>query len=199
VQFYGCAITVGPGVLIPRPETELLVDSIVKELSKQPLAEKKLLDLCCGSGCIAIAIKKALPELEVIASDISKEAVQYTTCNAEHNGVHIKILQGNLLEALHEKVNFLVCNPPYISEAEFQGLDASVKDFEPYVALVSGPTGLEVYQKIAATSRNYVTEKIWLEIGKDQGQLVKSLFQDAGYMNIHVEKDLSGHDRYIYI
>lgn len=198
VDFFNCKFRVSRSVLIPRPETELLVDKIVKELKTQELSGKVLLDLCSGSGCIGIAIKKELPELRVMLIDLSKEAIELAKENARENNVSVEFLQGNLFEPLHSnKVDFLVCNPPYLSEAEYEKIDLSVKNFEPKMALVSGESGLEFYKEIAKRAKEHVTRSIWLEIGATQGSAVQKLFLDQGYKAPLLEKDLAGHDRFI--
>ena len=200
VEFSGCRMLVNRDVLIPRPETELIVESIVERLKIEDLAGKSLLDLCSGSGYIGIAIKKALPELTVILSDISPAACALAKKNAEFNNVSIELLQGDFLKPMQgRKVDFLVCNPPYISEAEYKVLDASVKNFEPKLALVGGVSGLEFYERLACEAGEIVASTIFLEIGTGQGAHVCALFAKAGYTQITLEKDLSGHDRFITI
>lgn len=200
VDFFNCKLRVSRSALIPRPETELLVDKIVKELKTQELSGKVLLDLCSGSGCIGIAIKKELPELRVVLIDLSYEAIELAKENARENSVSVECLQGNLFEPLHSnKVDFLVCNPPYLSEAEYEKIDLSVKNFEPKMALVSGESGLEFYKEIAKRAKEHVTRSIWLEIGATQGSAVQKLFLDQGYKAPLLEKDLAGHDRFITV
>lgn len=198
VDFFGCTIKVTRSVLIPRPETELLVDKIVKELQTQEVNGKVLLDLCSGSGCIGIAIKKKLPGLRVLLIDLSKEAIELAKENARENNVSVEYLQGNLFDPLQaNKVDFLVCNPPYLSVAEYEKADLSVKNFEPKMALVGGESGLEFYKEIAKRAKEHVTSSIWLEIGATQGIEVQKLFLDEGYQAPLVEKDLAGHDRFL--
>ncbi len=202
VTFSSCKIKVDKSVLIPRPETELLVHKIIDELKNEDLQSKPkmLLDLCSGSGYIGIAIKKELSELSVILSDISEQAVAISQENAKINQVDVSILQGDLFAPLNgKKVDFLICNPPYLAEHEFSTLDPSVKNYEPKRALVAGPTGLELYEKIAKEMKLYVNERAWFEIGTGQGQVLRKLFTDAGYNKVSFEKDLSGHDRFLMV
>ncbi|MCE5294930.1 MAG: peptide chain release factor N(5)-glutamine methyltransferase [Chlamydiales bacterium] len=171
VQFYDCTLRVDKRVLIPRPETELLVDRIVKHIRLHPYTDKVLWDICTGSGCIGIAIKKALPELNVTLSDISEDALKVAEANAKENEVSVNIATGDLLEPFKgKKADFIVCNPPYISEEEYKGLDAHVVNFEPKLALVPGQTGLEAYSALINTLPAVCNPgaKIWLEIGHKQ-------------------------------
>lgn len=181
VPFFHCEIEVSPSVLIPRPETEQLVEMIVKELEGQELKGKRLLDLCAGSGCIAIALKKALPDLEVFASDICEKALNLAKKNATQNGVEVGFVQSDLFENLQEKhFDFLVSNPPYVSEEEFLSLEPELK-YEPKKALVSGETGLEIYQAIANSVEKVLKPgaKCWLEIGSNQAETLQTLFQEG--------------------
>lgn len=200
VEFYHCKIEVDRSVLIPRPETEILVDLIAKDLSTQDLSSKTLLDLCCGSGCIGIALKKRFPNLRVILSDISSEALLNAKKNAYQNEVSIEFLEGDLLVPLAgQKIDYLVCNPPYVTEAEYAQLDTSVKAYEPKLALVAGQTGLELYKTLARDLKSHLNQpyKIWLEIGTGQGTHLKTIF--SSYGTVLVQPDWAGHDRFVSI
>jgi len=195
VQFYEAELKITPDVLIPRPETELLVDKIVKELNGRDLASKTLWDVCCGSGCIGIALKKALPDLKVTLSDLSPKALAVARENAQKNGVDVTFVEGSLLEPFEGSlVDFLVVNPPYISDWDFEQLDSSVKDFEPHLALRGGCDGLDFYRALARNYKQFLKPgaMVWLELGTGQGDLVNELFEGKGV----VEKDWSGHDRF---
>lgn len=199
VQFYDCLIKVDQTVLIPRQETEILVDKIVTCLKNQDLQGKRLWDLCCGSGCIGIALKKALPALSVYLSDCSKQALQIAAYNAVANEVEVKCLQGDLFAPFQgERTHYLVCNPPYVSEVEYTILDKEVKSYEPYLALVPGKTGLEIYERLAQELPRYLYPggKVWLEIGYKQGNAVQSLFQRPPWKKCVVENDWVGHNRF---
>ena len=138
VEFYGCRIKVDRRVLIPRPETEILVDSIVKRIG----SPRSVWDVCAGSGYIGIALKKKFPEIAVTLSDLSSDALALAAENAALNGVDVEILQGDLLEPfMDRKTDIIVVNPPYVSENEYFSLDPSVRDFEPKMALVGGRKG----------------------------------------------------------
>jgi release factor glutamine methyltransferase len=201
VEFHGCSIKVTPAVLIPRQETELLVAMIVKALEGKDLSQKILWDVCCGSGYIGIALKKYFPDLQVFLSDISPEALAIARENAERNGVAVTCLEGDLLKPFgDQKADFVVCNPPYVTEGEYPRLDKEVRDYEPRLALVAGPTGVEFYQRLAhdLKGRLAVDGKLWLEIGTGQGNTIKQIFENAGWENGQVEKDWGGHDRFFF-
>ncbi|SPJ31678.1 peptide chain release factor N(5)-glutamine methyltransferase [Candidatus Protochlamydia amoebophila] len=203
IDFYGCSIQVNPFVLIPRQETEILVDKISTYLSHQKkLSGKILWDLCSGSGCIGIALKKKFPQLHVISSDLSSAALSLARSNAQDNQVEVEFLQGDLLEPFEgRRAHFIICNPPYISEAEFKDLDLEVKEFEPKMALVGGETGLEIYQRLAEILPNYLYPhaKIWFEIGYKQGDSLKKIFKSSYWKRAFLENDWAGHHRFFFL
>lgn len=202
VEFFHCKIQVNPDVLIPRQETEILVDKIVKKLAKQELKGKQLWDVCCGSGCIGIALKKRFPDLTVVLSDYSAEALKVAKKNAEINQVDVEFLQGDLLSPFQGRMaDFVVSNPPYISDSEYQTLDAEVKNYEPKAALVSGSTGLEFYERFAKELPGFLKPgaSIFFEIGHRQGDAVKALFSGSPWKDANVEKDWSGHFRFFFL
>lgn len=203
LEFFDCTIKINPHVLIPRQETEILVDKISKYLDSYPtLREKNLWDVCCGSGCIGIALKKRFPELNVILSDISQDALNVVKENALINKVDVTLLKGNLLEPFYgQKADFIVSNPPYIKESDYSSLENEVRDFEPKLALVSGETGLEFYEYFSKNIKNFLNSpsKCWFEIGAEQGMLVKELFKDKGFDKICIEQDWSGNDRFFFL
>lgn len=198
VEFAGVTIEVNRNVLIPRPETEILIEMIASTLAKESLEGRVLLDLCAGSGYIGIALKKRFPALEVILSDLSEEALAVAQCNAERNGVDVTILQGDLV---FRECDYFVSNPPYVTAEEWLNLDKSVRDFEPKMALIGGPSGLEFYIRIATVLKSYLKlgGKAWFEIGAGQGGPVKEIFQRAGWKNCTVESDWAGHDRFLCV
>jgi release factor glutamine methyltransferase len=177
VEFFGCRIRIDRRVLIPRPETEILVEKISKQ-AKTGI----LWDVCTGSGCIGIALKKACPELQVTLSDISNEALALASENAKSNGVDVSIARGDLLEPFKgQKADFVICNPPYISEDEYAKLDSSVRDYEPKLALVGGPKGSEFYEKLKGELPSYLNPgaNVFFEIGAGQGEVLKGLFPEG--------------------
>lgn len=199
VSFAGLGLTVNKSVLIPRQETEILVEKISNQLRDLPLEGKILLDLCAGSGCIGLALKKRFPLLTVYLSDLSQEALEIAGENAKNNGCDVHLLQGDLFNPFKGKTcDFFVCNPPYVSEKEFVELEPEVRQFEPKVALVGGETGLEFYQRIALELPSYLNSpgRVWMELGRNQGENVKSLFKNSIWTSLQVEPDWSGVDRF---
>lgn len=197
VDFYGCKIAVTPQVLIPRPETELLVDLVVQDLEKQDLSGKVLADLCSGSGCIGVALKKRFPQLQVLLLDVSEVACAVAKENARRNGVKVEVLCGDLVEGLG-KVDYVICNPPYISRAEYRVLDVEVRQWEPREALEAGDSGLEFYQRLASELPSFLKEgaKLWLELGYAQGEAVKAIFSSGSWKQLWVGQDYAGWDRF---
>jgi len=200
VIFYHCNIAVGPEVLIPRPETEILVDQACKTLSN--LNEKIVWDLCTGSGCIGIAVKKFCPKLQVSLSDISMKALKIAADNAKKNGVEVEILYGDLLVPFAgRKADIVFCNPPYVSSKEYVALDHCVKQFEPAEALIGGEDGLFFYRQLQNELPFYLNPgaKIFFEIGAEQGKAILDIFSAAHWRSKRVEKDWAGHDRFFFL
>ncbi|SCA62393.1 Release factor glutamine methyltransferase [Chlamydiales bacterium SCGC AG-110-P3] len=204
VEFYDCTIKIGPDVLIPRHETEILIDSIIKDLEGKESAKQSLAiwDVCCGSGCIGIALKKRFPQATVVLSDVSPAAVAMARDNAEINDVQVEVREGDMLFPFGgETADLIVCNPPYITTAEYEKLDPEVRDYEPKLALVSGDTGIEFYMRLANEIEGYLRSggKLCLEIGTGQGEAVERLFKQQGLSGGVVKKDWSGHDRFFLL
>lgn len=199
VSFYGAKLKITPDVLIPRPETEILLDKACESLRLQSLAGKVAWDICTGSGCLGIGLKKTFPELEVVISDFSLEAFEVAKGNAEANGIVVEILLGDLLAPFEgRKADIVLCNPPYISKEEYKELDASVREFEPKMALVGG---LEFYERLASDLPFFLNPnaKVFLEIGSSQGSAVKELFSASCWKSVSLEKDWAGHDRFLIL
>lgn len=194
VEFLGCRIKVNKNVLIPRQETEILVDRILKELPRAPV---EIWDVCTGSGCIGIALKKKRPDCKVILSDISPEALAVAKENAD--GVEVEFLQGDLLAPFQGKADIIVCNPPYITEKDYAGLDREVREWEPKTALVGGVSGLEFYERLARDLPRYLNPsgKVYFEIGAAMGEQIKNLFDPSVWKSIHIAQDWSSHDRFL--
>jgi len=193
MEFYGARIKVDSRALIPRPETEILVDLIAKQTTTG-----KLWDICTGSGCIGIALKKVMPELDVTLSDFSNQALELATYNAKLNGVQVVIKHGDLMDPFQgQKADVIVCNPPYISASEYLHLHSSVRDFEPKQALVGGDKGIEFYERLALAVPPLMNPggRLFLELGTGQGEVVKKIFRGEG----RVEKDWAGHDRFFFL
>lgn len=202
VHFYGCTLSITPAVLIPRQETEVLVDKIVQALKTQDLTGKILWDLCCGSGCIGIALKKQFPTLSVCLSDVSAEALALAADNAARNQVEVTCLQGDLLAPFQgKKAHVVVCNPPYIAESEYLTLEKEVHAYEPKLALVGGATGVEFYERLAHELPAYLypQAKVWLEIGYQQGTDLQKLFQMSRWKTRRLENDWAGHHRFFFL
>lgn len=202
VEFYHCTFEINSAVLIPRQETEILVDKIVKILEKKDLKGKHLWDLCCGSGCIGITLKKKFPELTVTLADLSSQALEIAKKNAKLNGVEVHFVQGDLLTPfLGKKTDFFVCNPPYISEGAYKKLDREVKDFEPKMALTGGPIGSEFYERLAKELPLYLHPHglVAFEMGFDQEEIVTNLFKNSFWKNFWIEKDYAGHPRFFFL
>jgi release factor glutamine methyltransferase len=201
-EFYGCSLAVNPHVLIPRQETEILTDKIVRRLQQEELAGKQFWDVCTGSGCLAIAIKKRFPALEVKAADLCAKALETAASNAAKNDVEITFLQGDLLHPFEaQKAHFIVCNPPYIAEQDYMQLEPEVRDFEPRLALVGGATGLEYYQRLAQALPSFMAPQglAWFEIGAGQGLAIQTLFSGQLWKKSVWEGDWSGQDRFFFL
>jgi len=199
VDFFGCRLKITPDVLIPRQETEILVDKITKILSTAGTEGKTLWDVCCGPGSMGIALKKRFPDLKVCLSDLSPTALAIAKENAEKNDVDVEFFQGDLLAPFGErKSDFIVCNPPYIAENEYAGLDIEVRKYEPKMALVSGDTGLEFYVRLAKDLPKYLNSKgkVWFEIGDGQAQAIEKMFCAACWTSFKHELDWSGRERF---
>ena len=195
-EFYGIELQVGTGVLIPRPETELLVDVAKKNLE----GSAAVLDLCTGSGAIAIALKKERPELSVTASDISPEALKYAFLNRDSHKLDIELLEGDLFEPFSGRVfDAITVNPPYVKPSEKPLMGKDVLASEPELALFSGVDGLDLLRKIAAEAKDYLNPGGFLisEIGFEQGPDCKNLFSSHGWVNISILQDFTNRDRFV--
>ncbi|MFZ0564927.1 MAG: peptide chain release factor N(5)-glutamine methyltransferase [Chlamydiales bacterium] len=197
VKFAGLIFDVSPDVLVPRPETEILVETISRTLETLETRGKVLWDICCGSGCVGIALKSRFPDLTVILSDISEKALAVAKKNAAQNQVDVQFKQGDLLIPFAgENCDFFTCNPPYISEKELDMLSPEVIDYEPKMALIAGKTGLEYYERLAKELHS--GERGWFEMGHHQGTTIQALFKAAGW-SCEVESDWAGQDRFVYL
>ena len=196
VPFLDCNIFVDKNTLIPRPETELLVDILIKKY-KSLNNNLDILDLCCGSGCIGITLSKNLNCL-VDCSDISKKALKKAKQNIKENNVKVNLINSNMFSQISKKYDLIVSNPPYIEKEEISKLDKSVKDFEPILALDGGSDGLNFYKIIAEKAPLYLKENgvLALEIGFNQAKDIKNLLK-TNFMNIKIIKDYSNLDRFI--
>lgn len=202
--FYGYKFIVNKDVLIPRPETEELVCLILSKYDEYYKGQKiNICDVGTGSGAIAISLKKEEDNLNVFASDISKEAIEVAKTNAKENNADIKFMCGSMLQPYIDnniKVDILVSNPPYIKQDET--LEASVIDYEPHVALFGGDDGLKFYREIFENAHKILNEKgmLFFEIGYDQKQNL-TVLANKYFENAHIEvlKDINGKDRMLFI
>jgi release factor glutamine methyltransferase len=178
-EFYGLTLRVTPAVLIPRPETEHLVEALLQRVARD--TSLRIADIGTGSGAIAIALANALPRATVTALDVSAPALQIAHENAERHKVadRIRFLESDLLSAVaHEKFDVIVSNPPYIPESEI--LEPQVRDYEPYAALYAGPSGLDIYQRLIPQAWHALKPQGWLlmEIGHGQRDALAKLLSD---------------------
>lgn len=194
-EFYNCTIKVDERALIPRPETEILADAVIKSTEK----DCKVLELCTGSGCVAIAVAKARPDLTVTAIDISDAAIMLAKENAELNGVKVNFLVSDLFSKVHGRFDVIVCNPPYIKTDDIPFLQREVREFEPKIALDGGADGLSFYRRIALEARNYLNKDgmIVLECGEGQSNDIINMFPKRDF--VMIQKDFAGVDRVIKI
>lgn len=201
-EFYGLPFLVNEHTLIPRPETEELVDYCLKE---NEAAYSTIVDVGTGTGAIAISLKHARPQWQVTGIDISKQALIVAQENAKILNTTIDFLSGDLLEPLMmngQKVDMIISNPPYISKAEKNWMDRSVIKYEPALALFAYQNGLAIYQRLAEEAKKVLKEdgKIYLEIGFQQGKAVQEIFQQAfPTKQIIIKKDLAKNDRIVAI
>ena len=197
-EFYGLRIKVGSGVLIPRPETELLVEEAIK-LFTVHCSLFTVLDLCTGSGCLALALAKEFPEAKVYGADTSEVAIRYAKENVELNHINnVTFLKGNLFEPLKTLVfDLIVSNPPYISKDDIKNLQLEVRDWEPVEALDGGIDGLDYYRMIISGARGYLKGNgyLILELGAGQSDAVRKMAEDEGFKNISLVKDYAGIER----
>lgn len=204
-EFYGRLFRVTPDVLIPRPETELLVQAVLEEAEKWcRKKEIELVDIGAGSGCISITLAKERPRWKVKAVDLSTAALQVAKENAERLkcSEQCQWIEGNLLEPITSSFDVLVSNPPYISEREWEGLEQQVKEYEPELALIGGEDGLEPYRKIVAQlcRKKNLPSRLFLafEIGAYQGpDVLREIQKIPGLVKGEIRKDFAERDRIV--
>lgn len=196
-EFYGLPFYVGDGVLIPRADTEILVDHAIEFLRTRDNA--RVIDLCSGSGCIAISVKANLPSVSVSAVELYQNAMGYLTRNVERNGVEIEVINTDVLAEPtgFEKFDAILTNPPYIETKTVKTLSQEVQN-EPITALDGGEDGLVFYRSIAKNWAPLLKNdgRIFAEIGEDQAVAVTEIFENHG-LKCQTIKDLNGHDRVI--
>jgi release factor glutamine methyltransferase len=214
VDFLGLRITVGKGVLIPRPETELLAQEVIRLVRGQYAGTKrqeenssllmsqpslKILDLCTGSGCIALVLAREFPAAEIYAADVSKRALKYAKKNARLNGVsNVTFLEGSLFgPAKNLLLDLIVSNPPYIRTADLAGLQREIREWEPVNALDGGPEGLDFYEEIFSGARAHLKKNgsVIVELGFGQADEVGKIARQSGFSSLEITKDYAGIER----
>lgn len=205
-QFMGLDFYVEEGVLIPRPETEIMVEYIIDYIEKNyGVKQVNVLDIGIGSGAISLSIAKYLENTRVYGIDIGYIPIKVANINKDRFGLeNVEFYQGDLFEPLEsagvkEKFHIIISNPPYIKSKDIEKLQEEVRNFEPMLALDGGEDGLVFYRKITAQSKGYLKSKGMLiyEIGYDQGLDVKEILIEEGFKDISILKDYQGHDRVV--
>ena len=194
-EFMGLTFHVNSNVLIPRQDTETLVEEAIKLVEPG----MSILDMCTGSGCIIISILKKCSGIQGTGSDISKQALNVAKKNAKLNNVAVDFERSDMFENLSDKYDMIVSNPPYIRSDVVPTLMPEVCEFEPLDALDGHEDGLYFYRKIIKECKSFLKEdgKILFEIGNDQGQAVSDMLTYAGFRNVGVRKDLAHNDRVV--
>ncbi|MGA2171416.1 MAG: peptide chain release factor N(5)-glutamine methyltransferase [Sedimentisphaerales bacterium] len=203
-EFYSIEFEITKDCLIPRPETELLVERAIEFLRTRD-GNQYVCDLCTGCACVAVAIAKNLANCKIVATDISDATLEIAERNITRHGLtnRIQLLRGDLFEPIvpglgPAKFDLIVCNPPYVSEPEFEKLPKNVRDFEPRVALAAGHDGLDIIKKIITAAETFLkpSAALMLEIGNEQGPAVRKLLDNTGRFDVvTVEKDHQKLDR----
>ena len=205
-EFMGLPFYVGPSVLIPRPDTETLVEEVLRYVKNhfQKKSKIRILDICTGSGCIIISLGHYLSEdyeLDLYAGDLSPEALETAGRNADRNHVDVRFVLSDLLQEFEsDRFDIIVCNPPYVASKTVEGLEPDVKDYEPHLALDGVRAGLDIYQRLIPELKEYLTDegRVFFEIGDEQAKDVRKLMAESSvFDSIKVVKDLSGHNRVI--
>jgi len=198
-EFFSLDFEVTPAVLIPRPETETLVEAALKFLATH--REPRVLDIGTGSGAIAVAIAVNAPDARIIATDISKEALEVAHRNAIRHRCRDRIdfVAADLFPDGASRFDLIVSNPPYVAEADFKGLAPEIRLHEPRIALAAGHDGLDFYRRIAADCRAHLKPggAVMAEIGAGQASSIEALFRRAGFSNIEAVRDLAGIERIV--
>ncbi len=205
IEFLSLRIKVGPGVLIPRPESECWLEDFIswwqKNRTKSP---RRILDLCTGSGCLALALAQRFSDADVTGVDISEDALRFASGNAELNRIdNVTFVRGDLLSAIRPgcgDFDLLISNPPYVSTSEFRKLDSEVNRWEPREALIGGDDGLDFYRRIIPDAYRLLAPQALLafEIGSGQGYAVCELMHEKGFIETRIYKDYAGLDRAVF-
>lgn len=195
-NFMGIEFYVDENVLIPQPDTEILVEEVMEIIKNEH--KKNVLDLCTGSGAIAISVANYITNIKIVASDISKNALDIAKKNAINNACNIEFIQSDLFENIIDKFDVIVSNPPYIKTNEIEKLEKEVQN-EPFLALDGGEDGLKFYRSIIGHAKRYLNPNGYLavEIGYDQKNEVLDIFKYERYENIYSKKDFGGNNRIV--
>ena len=198
-EFMGLEFTVNEHVLIPRQDTEILVEAVLKHLHDG----MRVLDMCTGSGCILVSLMHYSNDCSGVGADLSKDALTVARSNAEkllHPDQSIEFIQSDLFEQVTGKFEIIVSNPPYIRPDVIETLMPEVREHEPMMALNGGADGLDFYREIVSGSKEYLAGggMLFFEIGYDQGEDVKTLMEQAGFAEVNVVQDYAGLDRVVY-
>ncbi len=197
-EFWSLTVEVNPAVLIPRPETECLIEEVLGCYGRE--AALRVIDIGTGSGAIGITLAREMPAARVVATDISPEALEVAGRNAVAHGVagRVEFLQGDLFASASGSFDLIVSNPPYITDEDYPRLPEGIRGFEPRQALIAGPDGADVHREIirGGAHRLKAGGRLFLEIGEGQKELVEALFRQEGiYDTIHFRKDYGGIER----
>lgn len=195
--FMGLDFKVSRDVLIPRQDTETLVETVLDREKDHAIS---ILDLCTGSGCIAVSLKKLGGYSQVAASDLSDKAIGLAMRNASINDTEIRLIKSDLFKDIDGRFDVIVSNPPYIPTEEIETLSPEVRDHDPRMALDGGADGLDIYRRIVSECRDVLNAggRLYMEIGFDQAAAVGALMKEANFRDIEVVKDLAGKDRVIF-
>ena len=197
-EFMSLDFYVDESVLIPRPDTEVLVELVIQHIRDK--SYRSLLDIGTGSGCIPISVGNYSGLKQIAAIDISPTALQVAQKNAKQHNIEIDFILGNLFKNITQKYDVIVSNPPYIQTSVIETLDSNVKDYEPILALDGGADGIKFYREITTKSTAYLNTNamLFFEIGYDQGEAVSKLLKEHGFGGVTIIKDLAGLDRVVY-
>jgi release factor glutamine methyltransferase len=196
-EFWGCNFKIGEGVLIPRPDTETLVEQVLDICRREKMTTPKIADLCSGSGCIAAALKKELPNADICAVELSDKALSYLRQNMELNGVDVHIIHGDVLDSSiteqFTELDILVSNPPYLTAQDMRELQTEVQH-EPATALFGGEDGLDFYRAMTKLWKSSIKTGgfIAYEFGMGQHDAVKAILEENGFTDVELRRDGGG-------
>lgn len=196
-EFFGREFFVEPGVLIPRPETEFLVECAIDRLSRHPFP--RFIEIGVGSGCVAVSILKSVSDATAVAVDVSDFALRVASANAARHLVsdRLELRNGSVFAGISERFDLIVSNPPYVPDDDLRAMQPEVAKFEPHLALFGGSDGLDIVRKIAEEARNFLNPNgvLAMEIGFGQSEAVRELLESSGWTSIDFIPDLKGIER----